>query len=395
MMKRWNRRVLILSAAVLLALFVAALLAPAASAHTHQDGGEYMYETPSYQPTVSSWAQEEVKRAGALGLIPYYWDWDPRDYRQPITRVDFMELAMLFVAAQQRYESYTLSSLTVRHLAEMVPNGNGEIYYSLDYVKQVFSDCPEASVPYYLGLVQGRGNGLFDPEGLITRQEAAVMLTRAYGVCGGTLPENTGQESFPDEAKIAPWARESAGVLSTWKVMKGMEDGAFSPEGNYTVEQCLVTLLRLYENAPVSRTKGNVMPLFTYEQAMEHVAGYGDPLLPPLIIEGPVATFVRKPPAAAMRSAYSYHFIYRAGGTLPVDFGVCSAPWGLSHGHVMENPRFSEDGKTFLCTITLEKDVLGYFNEKTNQSPILHKKGVYHITVDVETLQYQLEFTPG
>jgi hypothetical protein len=250
-------------------------------------------------------------------------------------------------------------------------------------------------VPYYLGLVQGRGNGLFDPEGLITRQEAAVMLTRAYGICGGKLPENTSETSFTDETETADWAKESARALSTWNVIKGMQDGSFSPNGHYTVEQCLVTLLRLYENAPVSRIKGNVKPLFTYEQAMDDVNGFIDPSLPPLIIEGPVATFVRKEPGAYMRSAYHFYFVYRAGGALPVDLGVCSVPWGLSYGHVMEYPRFSEDGKTFLCTITLEKDAWGYLNEKTNQYPLIHKKGVYHITVDVETLQYQLEFIPG
>lgn len=395
MMKRWNRGVLIPSAAVLLVFFAAILLAPAASAHTHPDGGESMYDAPSYQPTVSSWAKEEVKRARELGLIPEHWAWEPRDYRQPITRADFMELSMLFVGVQQRYESYRLKSLTMKHLAEMVPDKNGKIYYDLGNVKQVFADYPDASIPYYLGLVQGRGKGVFDPEGLITRQEGAVMLARAYGVCGGKLPENTDQTAFTDEAKIAPWAKESATALLTWNVMKGMKDGSFAPDGNYTVEQCLVSLLRLYENAPVSRIKGNVTPLFTYDQAMEELIGFADPALPPLIIEGPVATLVRTSPGAHMRSSFHYYFIYRAGGLLSVDFGVCSSPWGLTYGHEMDNPRFSEDGKSFLCTITLKEDALGYLNEKTNQYPVMHKKGVYHITVNVETLQYQHEFIPG
>ena len=81
MMKRGSRRGVIPSAAVFLVLFTATLPAPAASAHTHPDGGESMYEAPSSQPTVSSWAQEEVKRARELGLIPDYWDGNPRDYR--------------------------------------------------------------------------------------------------------------------------------------------------------------------------------------------------------------------------------------------------------------------------------------------------------------------------
>ncbi len=82
---------------------------------------------------------------------------------------------MAYVAVQQHCDSSGLKGMAARFLAEAEPDG-----YS---IKEVFADGErDDSLAYYLGLVEGRGDGSFDPDGLITRQEAAVMLTRAYGV---------------------------------------------------------------------------------------------------------------------------------------------------------------------------------------------------------------------
>lgn len=148
-----------------------------------------------------------------------------------------------------------------RYLADKDDSGN---------YQNGFNDIidPDDTLAFYLGVVQGRGNGIFDPNGLITRQEAAAMMTRAYGVCGGTLPKEATETRFPVHEKIADWAKESVSALTSWNVMNGMEAGSFSPEEQCTVEQCIVMFLRLYENAPVSRKNGNVTPRFTYEQGL-------------------------------------------------------------------------------------------------------------------------------
>ena len=84
---------------------------------------------------------------------------------------------------------------------------------------EVFADVPAGQwyAPYVgtaqaYGLVSGTGNGQFSPQGTITRQEAAVMVCAAAGLCG----LDTGMEDpavlnvlaqFPDYVSIAPWAR--------------------------------------------------------------------------------------------------------------------------------------------------------------------------------------------
>jgi hypothetical protein len=193
--------------------------------------------------------------------------------------------------------------------------------------------------------VEGRGNGTFDPDGLITRQEAAVMLTRAYGVCGGTLPEEEVDTSFTDEERLADWAKESVSALATWNVMKGMDDGSFSTEGNYTVEQCIVTFLRLYENAPVSRKNGNISPLFTYEQSLMYVANRSNTNTEEYRLEGSASTFIRLDSGAVMHAGSFFYFVYRDGGVRRIHMSISDRALGFSPNHKLDNSYYSEDGK--------------------------------------------------
>lgn len=51
--------------------------------------------------------------------------------------------------------------------------------------------------------------------------------------------------------------------------------GAFHPQGTYTREQAVLTLLRLYANAPVSRGEGNIRicKLFTGDRTYVRISG--------------------------------------------------------------------------------------------------------------------------
>ncbi len=357
----------------------AGLVTAAASAHSHPGPSN-----PA--PATSSWAAEEVKRAMDLKLLDEVYSL-PDDFRGPITRLQFMEVAVGFMVVQERNRS--LESLALKYLAERDPQGiqlNGDSY------KPVFTDCPEATAAYYLGLVQGRGDGIFDPEGLITREEAAVMLARAYEAIGGRLHGATMEGAFTDQAAIASWAQESVAALNGWSIMKGMEDGSFSPRGTYSVEQCLLTFLRLYEKAPVSRINGNVTQHFTYEQCLDLALMESDGDFFDLVVtdrvEGPLATVIRSGIGGAPHWLPDTCIVYRDGGIANLDLGVCVLGFSF-YSPEMENPVFSQDGKTFTCTVTLERDQVYSWVDP----PVLwHPKGIYHITVDVETLDYHYEY---
>ena len=82
-----------------------------------------------------------------------------------------------------------------------------------------FTDVP-ANAWYYTavntahsyGIINGTGGGLFEPEGTITRQEAAVMVARAAGLCGLQTELEAAEirdilAQFGDYVTAADWAR--------------------------------------------------------------------------------------------------------------------------------------------------------------------------------------------
>lgn len=94
-----------------------------------------------------------------------------------------------------------------------------------------YRDVPEGSwfAPFVgtasrYGIVEGRDDGSFDPQGTINRQEAAVMTARAAALCGMDTSMNADGirmfiSEFTDYMTVSKWARESmafcfkAGIL--------------------------------------------------------------------------------------------------------------------------------------------------------------------------------------
>ena len=110
------------------------------------------------------------------------------------------------------------------------------------------TQSPAVAAAYAAGIVKGTSDTTFTPAGSITRQEAAVMLSRTAGVLG--LTAGTG-ESFSDAGAIASWAADGVAFTSGLtdstgaRVMGGTGNGAFSPAAFYTREQAVLTALRL------------------------------------------------------------------------------------------------------------------------------------------------------
>ena len=174
----------------------------------------------------SEWALDEVTKAHSLDLVKTYGadDFNYRSYRWDITRQQFCELAVGL------YEKITETSA--------VP----------DYIENSpFTDTrsPVVAAAYEKGITTGRGEGIFDPFGSITRQEAATMLNRLAKLLGVTL--QPGDEGlFADDLLIADFAKDAVYSMLEAKVMNGVGGNRFDPLSPYTVEQSIITTLRLY-----------------------------------------------------------------------------------------------------------------------------------------------------
>jgi len=77
------------------------------------------------------------------------------------------------------------------------------------------------------GYLTGYDDGLMRPNGHITREEAAVVISRAYG-----LHANSDVSAFTDAAEICDWAVPYVGSLAQNGILNGYEDGSFRPHDN-------------------------------------------------------------------------------------------------------------------------------------------------------------------
>ena len=187
----------------------------AATGAIRQGGGTTDPEPAGDQP--SSWAAEQVNAAIAAGLVPEALQ---AGYTSTATRAQFCALAV------ELYETVTGSEIAER--AE-------------------FTDTTDVNVQKMagIGVINGVGNGQFNPSGQLTREQAATILVRLADAMGQPLPEGTA--SFADNASIASWALEAVGRAQAGGLMGGIGNNQFSPQGAYTVEQSIMTAFRLYK----------------------------------------------------------------------------------------------------------------------------------------------------
>ena len=364
---------------LLLALALTAQLVPAGLALCPHP--EVLSPTPRQQ-ICSNWAKEEISRAGALDLISHYVD--TSDARGAINRKDYCRMAMQYLTAEQD-QSY-FWDLVAQTMAEHGEYGE---------IPNAFIDCDDAFDPTscrvtlasVVGLVKGVGNGKFAPAKEITREEAAVMLTRAYTVIGGELP--AASLSYADAASVSDWAEESVAAVTALGVMQGVGDNRFDPAGTYTAEQCIATFLRLYEKAPVSRPNGNVKQFFNGDDVLGCLstldAAQNNAFAVYQTVKGPAATFVQTAITGVMGGTSSLLLVYSDGTTQSIEPQVCSAPRSvgdLDNATVIKDVQFSADGKTLTFTIPLENDTVTY---ASGDPVVLHEKGNYLCTVDVAT----------
>ena len=91
------------------------------------------------------------------------------------------------------------------------------------------------------GVISGYGNGYFGINDPVTREQAAVILAKAFSIEG-----STGKTPFSDDGNISPWAKSSVKGMYDSGYIAGMksDSGAryFAPRTNLTRGQICVLL---------------------------------------------------------------------------------------------------------------------------------------------------------
>ena len=170
--------------------------------------------TPTENP--SSWAVDAVNAAIAAKLVPAHLQ---SQYTQSTTRAEFCALAVAL------YE-----------------NAKGEIA-----ARNAFADTDDVNVEKAaaIGVVNGVGGGKFSPDATLTREQAATMLARLANAINKPLESYSA--SFADNKSASDWAMDAIGQMQASGVMGGIGGNRFDPKGEYTREQSIITIWRLFE----------------------------------------------------------------------------------------------------------------------------------------------------
>lgn len=177
----------------------------------------------------AGWAKNTAAEAASKSLLPYEFT---SIYPKNISREQFCILLGNMIAVKDGYYSI-----------ETYMESTGQ-----PYLKNYFVDCAgvdnSVNILYAMGIVTGTDETHFDPEGELTREQAAVLLGKTAARYW-TL-ETIKPLQFADVKIISPWAEEYVAWASEHKIMSGITPESFVPQGAYTVEQAISTIVRLY-----------------------------------------------------------------------------------------------------------------------------------------------------
>lgn len=94
-----------------------------------------------------------------------------------------------------------------------------------------------------LGLVTGLDDTTFNPTGIITREDMAVIMHRAMKLA--SVDEEDYSLDFADADEIAGYAKDAVAQLSGKKIINGMGDGTFAPKATVTRAQAAKVVYEL------------------------------------------------------------------------------------------------------------------------------------------------------
>ena len=186
-----------------------------------------MIPTPVYAENGSSmeittkWYSEIVSDMLAKGIIS-----DTAGLEEPLTRGNMADI--LIATGKFSDNSYAVnpfSDLSTR----------GKEYYNIMrlYNSHVF-----------VGSVDQNGNLVAQANGLLTREQAAAFIVRAFNLEGTT--ENL-ICNFKDKQDISEYALENILICEKLNLILGYEDGTFKPQNNISKIEFLTILNKLFE----------------------------------------------------------------------------------------------------------------------------------------------------
>ncbi|MED4600747.1 S-layer homology domain-containing protein [Paenibacillus validus] len=174
--------------------------------------------------SVKTWAGRQIEVAAAKGIVEGRADkqFVPND---TVTRAEFAKMII------------NTFGLDVPNAAESFDDVNDSDWFK-----------PYVASAVKHGLVNGRSEGQFDPNGKITRAEMATIAARALIAVKDLAPvadADAALKAFNDSASINASLKAGVALSASQGIIVGEEGGAFNPNANSTRAQAAVVIYRL------------------------------------------------------------------------------------------------------------------------------------------------------
>lgn len=127
------------------------------------------------------------------------------------------------------------ASVTRAELVKMLVVAAGLYDSTKDYGKPTFTDVGNAWYTSYIACAEqakialGDGNGKFRPNDKITREEASILIAKAFGV---EIKEGATTDKVSDFDKVSSWAKDYVAALCNNGTINGYTDGTFRAGSN-------------------------------------------------------------------------------------------------------------------------------------------------------------------
>lgn len=173
-------------------------------------------EKPEFTDITGHWAEKDILELVDLGIVDGYGDNTFRP-NLGITRAEFTKLMVTCLGAKLEGEGHVYDD-TANHWAK-------------DYI----------AIGTELGIVNGIGENLFDPDRIITREQVAAIIYRMAG-----KPE-VAASTFADRDDISDYAKSAVDYVSSEGIMIGIGNNMFGGRDNINRAQMATVILRLWK----------------------------------------------------------------------------------------------------------------------------------------------------
>ena len=189
-------------------------------------------EAIAFSDVEGHWAEKSIQKAEEMKIINGYEDnrFMPDSY---MTRAELVTIINRFLEIQSETDKY-------------IPDVTRQDWFHSDVRKALSA-----------GIIKGDANGYVRPNDYVTREEAAVIMCRAfYSEADG----NVDTLSFKDNDSISTWSRADILTFVKKGYITGYPDGELKPKNNITRAEIITILGRIIAGnieAPIRDKKVN------------------------------------------------------------------------------------------------------------------------------------------